>query len=119
MSAHSPTVRELLELHITEHAFLRARERLGLSRKATERMALRAFEAGLVHADTAGGLRLYLDVVFHSHGKADNLRVHGEAIWVFCGQALLTVLHLPREFRATAHATRRARHSVPEKEVRP
>jgi hypothetical protein len=99
-------------LHVTGHAFQRAHERLGLNRKATERIACRAFDAGLRHEDTFGDLRQYLGVVASTRGTADNLRVHGEAVWVFCGHTLVTVLQLPRDLRAVAHATHRARRSA-------
>ncbi|WP_224364199.1 hypothetical protein [Hyalangium versicolor] len=100
------------DLHISEHAFQRGRERLGLNRKATERMACRAFAAGLRHEDTFGALRQYLGMVASTRGTADNLRVHGEAVWVFCSHTLVTVLQLPHELRKAAHATRRAQRSA-------
>lgn len=99
-------------IHITEHAFQRARERLGLNRPATERLVARAFDKGLQHAHATGALKRYLDGVFLARGTADNLRVYGEAVWVLTGTRVITVLRVPLEHRSAVRnllAGRKAR----------
>lgn len=99
-------------LYITEHAFKRARERLGLKRPATERLVARAYERGLQHAEATGALKRYLDNVYAARETANNLRVYGEAIWVLHGARVLTVLRVPLEYRAAVRnllAGRKAR----------
>ncbi len=101
-------------LHITEHAFRRAKERLGLSRSATERMAARTFSEGVRHNEVAGALKSFLDDVFLSRRTADNARVYGEIVWVFSGHSLLTVLWVPLDLRAAARRAMRARAGTAE-----
>lgn len=86
-------------IQITDHAYDRMKERLGWSRKAGERMAQKAYLEGQTHGETRGSLHRFLDGVFLSHGNANNLRIYGEALFVFCGNKLITVYALPTRYR--------------------
>lgn len=87
---------------ITDHAFDRAKERLGFERRATERMAMKAFVAGKKHAACKGGLKKYLDHLYLQYENANNCRVWGEAIYLFAGNRLITIYNLPNELKAIA-----------------
>lgn len=85
-------------LTITRHAFLRAKERLGLSQDAFRRIAAMAFCYGMPGEKTKG--RLYNFI----HAKAENhpnnvVMLYGENLFVFKDEHLITVYQLPRDFR--------------------
>jgi hypothetical protein len=86
---------------LTDHAAARARQRMGLCRRAAERMARRAYDYGLRRTDTHGQLRHWLDGKLAFHGHPD-MRIYGEHVWVFGVHQVITVLWLPNELRAHA-----------------
>lgn len=88
-----------MEIEITNHAYDRMKERLGWNRKAGERMACRAYTDGITHGETRGSLHRYLDSVFLSYGNATQMRIYGEALFLFSGSRLLTVYALPTKYR--------------------
>lgn len=86
---------------LSHHGTRRGKERAGLDRRALERTAAKALQAGLHPKETAGALRRYLDGQAMQHGK--RLRVLGNHIFVFGSRhVLVTVLELPHEFRRAA-----------------
>jgi len=90
---------------ITRHAYIRAKQRLGLGRAAIDRMVILALSRGVSRETFAGGFRSYLDEKIALHG-VDNLLVYGLHIYVFDETVLITVLEVPREYkRAVAHRT--------------
>lgn len=91
-----------LVAEITEHAERRAKERLGWNSAALSRMADRALNDGVRHAQTRGKLNRYLSGLFLSHGTANNSRVYGEHVFIFHNAVLITVIHLPRNMRQAA-----------------
>lgn len=88
-----------IDIQITEHAYDRMKERLGWNRKAGERMAQKAYIEGKTHGEVRGSFHRFLDGVYLSHGNANNLRVYGEALFVFSGNRLITVYALPVRYR--------------------
>ena len=90
-------------LRITKHGSDRTRERIGIPKKAVDRAAAIAFEKGLKHSDTCGGLKRYLDYLyFRGDGEANNMRVYGDHIYMFHDTTLITVLSVPPEHRKQA-----------------
>ena len=91
------------ELRITKHGSERTRERMGIPKKAVDRAAAIAYEKGLKHSETCGGLKRYLDYLyFKGGGEANNMRVYGDHIYVFHDEILITVFKLPPEHRKQA-----------------
>ena len=88
-----------IEIYITDHAYDRMKERLGWNRKAAARMAKKAFEEGVEHKDTVGSLHRYLDYVYLGHCNANQMRIYGEALFIFYGNRLITVYALPTKYR--------------------
>lgn len=85
-------------VHVTEHAFDRGKERLGLSRSAMERQASRVFEVGRKPRDFKGRFRRYLDGLQITH-RSNGIRVHGETVFVFDDTRLVTVFRVPNEIK--------------------
>jgi hypothetical protein len=82
---------------ITDHAYLRAKERLSLSRGAFEKMAEKAYISGIGRMETRGRFRKYVDGLWNR--KADNIRIYGEVVYLFHRHVLITVFALPNEFK--------------------
>lgn len=87
------------ELHVTDHAELRVRKRMGIPRRAVERQAAAALEKGATHGQFTGKFRRYLDGVFLAERSANNMRVHGGVLYIFRDQTLITCWALPADFR--------------------
>ena len=88
-----------MALEITNHAYDRMKERLGWNRKAGERMAYKAYTDGTTHGETRGSLHRYLDSVYLAYHNASQMRIYGEALFIFSGTKLLTVYALPTKYR--------------------
>lgn len=89
----------MIGLHVTDHAELRVRKRMGLPRKAVEKMAQTALERGVRHHQYAGSFRRYLDGVFLKERTANNMRVHANYLFLFDEGDLITCWAIPAEFR--------------------
>lgn len=85
--------------HLTQHAIERARERAGWTVDALQKMADRALEEGMTHAEARGQLKRYLDALYLRHGTANNLRIHGLFVFVFHASTLITFMHVPANLR--------------------
>lgn len=88
---------------ITRHGDKRTRKRVGVNRSAVERLARKALADGITRYDAKGGLRRYLDALYHYNGQADNIRVYAEKVWIFSGNILITVLDLPQKYKNRAN----------------
>lgn len=88
-----------IEIIITEHAFERAKERLGLDRKAFEKLALKAYISGMKHAECKGQLNKFITKLFMQYKTANNTRIYGEVIYLFHGNTLITVYQIPVELK--------------------
>lgn len=82
---------------ITDHAYERGKQRLGLSKKALERTANFAITEGKTEADVHNVVKKYMIKLKAKHGKANNIRLYGNHIFVFVNMTLLTVFLLPKE----------------------
>ncbi len=84
---------------ITEHAAQRLKERAGLNTSARTRMATKVFLNGVPREHTKGKLRRWLDCKYEEYGKygaeGNNMRVHGDFLWIFCDTRLVTVYRIP------------------------
>lgn len=84
---------------ITNHAKHRAKERCGIKSKGVERLANIAFEKGITHAETTGSLNGYITSLYYYNGQANNIRLYGDKIYIFCNEVLVTVLDTPHRYR--------------------
>lgn len=88
----------MAEVVVTNHGRKRVKDRLGLSKKIAAKNAERALQFGITHAETGGKLHRHLDGIFLLNYKPNNMRVYNHSIYLFCGNALITVLPLPNRF---------------------
>ena len=96
-------------IEVTMHAKERIHERCGIKLKSTERLARIAYEKGLTHADTAGFLNGYLTSLYFFNGTANNIRLYGDKIYIFCNDVLVTVYDTPKRFQNTVNKLMRKR----------
>ncbi len=93
------SARLTIAIIVSEHAFDRAKERLGLDRRAFEKLALKAYVSGMKHAECRGQLNKFITRLFMKYKKANNTRIYGEIIYLFNGNTLITVYHIPVELK--------------------
>lgn len=84
---------------ITDHAYERAKERIGWKPKVLDKMAEKAFLEGKKHKDTKGALMRYLTKLWFSYKHCNNVRIYGENVFFFCDNILITLYQLPNNLR--------------------
>jgi hypothetical protein len=84
-------------IQITSHAKDKAKERFKWKNKTLERMAKKAFEEGMTHADTKSKLTKYLNRKWKIHKVCNNPRIYGENVFFFHDDILITLYRLPQE----------------------
>lgn len=84
---------------LTNHAYKRAKVRLGQNKKIAERNAKWAFKHGIKHCEVKSKeLKLFLNSLYLSQGKANNLRIFRKGVYCFRNNVLITVVDLPPGF---------------------
>lgn len=86
---------------VSEHGILRARQRLGIPKRAVEREIERALERGTPRTELSGRIRRTLDHLFHRYGHRGDYRVWRGFIFVFKGRTFVTVLALSNGLQNT------------------
>lgn len=86
-------------MNISRHARQRMKERCGFSRKTQERMALKAFQEGITHAQSRGRLNKWVTSLYFKNKSANNIRIYGDYAYIFCGETLATVIPVPADIR--------------------
>lgn len=91
-----------IPVHITLHAYDRAKERLGWKKRTLDRMITTVVEKGLQHSEMKGNLHKWASEQFRAH-KATDLRVYGEFCFFFKGSNLITVFDIPTNLKKYTH----------------
>jgi hypothetical protein len=87
--------------HVTDHAYVRGKQRTGLKKASLERLLERVLEEGIQHSDTTGKLRKYMDWLYLSHEKGTSTRIYGGHVYILRGDVLITVISLPNQYRGS------------------
>ena len=87
---------------ITEHARMRARERMHIRNiESLRRTTLKAMICGMPRAEAKGNLAHWLDSRSASHQSFGNMTViHHGIVFVIHDSVLITVLYLPADYQA-------------------
>ena len=88
--------------HVTNHAAKRTKERLGISKRISEKNADKALQVGICHSDTSGSLHRYISALYWKHQTANNVRIYCDTVYIFHNDVLITVFPLPQKYRKTA-----------------
>ena len=84
-------------MNISRHGDERARERMGIPRKAVARAAAKAMANGIDRNTSRGRLRLLIESAHRKHnGQADAIKVHGGYLFIFADGRLVTVYPVAR-----------------------
>lgn len=87
------------KIKVSRHAYERLHERCGLSRKAAIRMAEKAFYTGMKHSDTKGQINRWITSLYFNNKNANNIRLYGNFVYIFCNKILVTVLEIPNNLK--------------------
>ncbi len=82
-------------MDVSKHAEDRLRERCGFNRKTYERMAQKAYDDGITHAQTKGRLNKWVTSLYFRNKNANNIRLYGDKAYIFCDEVLVTVIQIP------------------------
>lgn len=98
--------------NITKHSVKRIRQRLGLNKKAVEKLAGEAFELGRKPGDYSGSMRKYLDWLSYHNEEArqSDLRVHSHYVFIYRNATLITAFLLPNHLKNRKAANAQNRH---------
>lgn len=100
------------ELQVSRHGECRARQRVGLPKRAVERNAQRALVEGIGYLEASGALRRYLGWLYERYdGNGNNIRIYNGYVYVFHDALLITVLFVPLEYRKRAEAVQKKRRN--------
>lgn len=84
-----------MKIKVSKHAEQRMRERCGLNKKSIERIAQKAYNNGIKHESTKGRLNKWITGVYFKNTKANNIRLYGDMLYIFCDNVLVTVFQIP------------------------
>ena len=84
---------------ITEHSFIRAKQRLGLNEQAFKKMAVKAYISGKAHDKVKGQLKDYITELYLRYKNANNVKIYGEVVYIFCNNVLITLYQLPNDLK--------------------
>lgn len=106
---------------ITRHAQERAKERLGLNKKAIERTAKKAYENGIRHGQTNGNLYKYISGICRkSMIKGSEIILYGDVVYCFKKDndivKLCTVYLIPHNLLPKTHGKQRKINGIKNKE---
>lgn len=91
---------------LTKHSIARLEQRCGVSKKNASKVARRAFRTGITHAETHGNLHRFLDSLYLSQKKGTNMRIYGNAVFVFKEDVLITVINIPENLMKEVKETK-------------
>lgn len=99
----------MVEIEITKHAYDRMKERYRFKKETVDKMALTAYENGIRHGDTTGGLSKYISGRVREYPyKGSRIVIYGEIVYIFIdvvkGQKarLITAFGIPNSLKSSA-----------------
>ncbi len=82
-------------LVISEHAYMRLKERNGWNRKASSRMINKVYQRGLRPEQVKGYLKSWINNKAEYEKDGNELILFGEKLYIFNGNTMLTVIPIP------------------------
>lgn len=82
---------------VTRHGEKRLKERCGVPKRAVQRNAQTAYEKGLTYEEAKGKLKKFIDTK-NGTTQLTDVRIWNGNVYVFYGEALLTVYPVPRKY---------------------
>lgn len=108
----------MCNIYVSQHAYDRAKERLGFNKKAIENAARKALEKGIRHSETTGQIYKYIANKTKSYmTSGSDVRIYGEIVYYFVRHGdkrspdakydLVTVYGLPKRLKPNAFKIQR------------
>lgn len=72
---------------------------MGIKKNALDRIVWKALKEGTRNVQVRGRLRKYMDKLWLEHKVANNVRIYNEHIFLFHDSTLITILHLPNQYK--------------------
>lgn len=91
------------EIVITEHAYLRMRQRNGWSKKTANRMIKRIYVNGLRPEELKGYKKIWICYRMHNGCKEDEYVLYGDYVYIFKKHVLKTTYPLPCRGQVMKH----------------
>lgn len=82
-------------MRVSKHAKTRLKQRCGVTKKSSVKMARRAYNMGIRHNETKGDLNKWISYLYYKHRSANNIRLYGGKAYIFCKDMLVTVINIP------------------------
>ena len=80
----------------TKHSVKRIRERMGINKKSTQKIAENALVHGIGQTDVKyGSLSKYLCSLYCTNKTANNIKIYNQYVYIFIDEILITVYRLP------------------------
>ena len=86
-------------VYVSEHAFKRAKERLGWNEKTTLRMLKKVYDLGTRDKDIKGALSLWIKERMSRYSNGEYSILYGNHLFIFQDNMLVTVLHTPTKVK--------------------
>lgn len=90
-------------MRITNHAKVRAEQRLNLPLEPFLKLSAKALVTGLSHNQTTGRLNKYVTRLYMQGKSANNIKIYGEFIYLFQNDKLITVFAVPNDLKAISN----------------
>ena len=100
------------KLLISGHAYNRARQRISWNRNALNRMTVLAYTNGLRRYELKGRLKHFINDQMAGYDKPSVIRIHGEIIYIFRHQTLVTLYQIPSELRKCLYYHRNTKNQL-------
>lgn len=101
-------------IEITEHASERLKERNGLTKSSQDRITEKVLRNGIRHGDTSGQLKRWVDRLYLTGKRANNIRLYGDKAYLFRDATLITVLQIPNRLQPAVNKISKRKRCVNE-----
>ena len=96
---------------VTKHGEKRMKSRCGIPKRAARRNAQTAYEKGLTYEEAKGKLKKFIDTK-NGTTELTDVRIWNGNVYVFYGEALITVYPIPRKYSKRELETRKRRREI-------
>ena len=95
---------------LSEHGIKRARERLGLPKRALMRNVEKAFVSGISYKEVTGALGIFLNGLASQQSGDAEVRIYGYNVYIYRRDSFITVFTLPNEYHHTVDRIKKRRN---------
>lgn len=105
-----------VKITVSNHAYMRMKERLGYNKKTADRMAVKAVENGIDGSINYGQLERYMYKIEKYDNKNAVVHLYGENVYIFARykheMVLVTVFSVPNELKNQVRGAQKKRKAA-------